>query len=58
MRVIKKMGILLAVLWLLLVIGGNNMASVGEAIWEIMNAFMSVVIVLIGIGLMIQSIFK
>jgi len=32
MRVIKKMGILLAVLWLLLVIGGNNMASVGEAI--------------------------
>ncbi len=58
MRVIKKMGILLAVLWLLLVIGGNNMASVGEAIWEIMNAFMPVVIVLIGIGLMIQSIFK
>jgi small neutral amino acid transporter SnatA (MarC family) len=58
MRVIKKMGILLAVLWLLLVIGGNNMAFVGEAIWEIMNAFMPVVIVLIGIGLMIQSIFK
>ena len=58
MRVIKKMGILLAVLWLLLVIGGNNMASVGEAIWEIMNAFMPVVIVLIGIGLMIQSTFK
>ena len=58
MRVFKKMGILLAVLWLLLVIGGNNMASVGEAIWEIMNAFMPVVIVLIGIGLMIQSIFK
>jgi len=58
MRVIKKMGILLAVLWLFLVIGGNNMASVGEAILEIMNAFMPVVIVLIGIGLMIQSIFK
>ena len=58
MRVIKKMRILLAVLWLLLVIGGNNMAFVGEAIWEIMNAFMPVVIVLIGIGLMIQSIFK
>ena len=58
MRVIKKMGILLAVLWLLLVIVGNNMVSVGEAIWEIMNAFMPVVIVLIGIGLMIQSIFK
>lgn len=58
MRAIKKMGILLVVLWVLLVVAGNNMASIGEAIGEIMNAFMPVVIVLIGIGLMIRSIFK
>ena len=57
-RVIKKMGILLVVLWVLLVVVGNNTASISEAIWEIMNAFMPVVIVLIGIGLMIRSIFK
>lgn len=57
MRVIRKMGILLLALWVLLVIG-NNTASISEAIWEIMNAFMPVVIVLIGIGLMIRSIFK
>lgn len=54
MRVIKKMGILLVVLWVLLVVVGNNTASISEAIWEIMNAFMTVVIVLIGIGLMIN----
>lgn len=58
MRAIKKMGILLVVLWVLLVVAGNNTASIGEAIGEIMNAFMPVVIVLIGIGLMIRSIFK
>lgn len=58
MRVIKKMGILLVVLWVLLGVVGNNTASISEAIWEIMNAFMPVVIVLIGIGLMIRSIFK
>lgn len=57
MRVIRKMGILLLVLWVLLVVG-NNTASISETIWEIMNAFMPVVIVLIGIGLMIRSIFK
>ena len=58
MRTIKKMGILLVVLWVLLVVAGNNKTSIGEAIGEIMNAFMPVVIVLIGIGLMIRSIFK
>ncbi|MBU5448879.1 hypothetical protein [Blautia sp. MSJ-36] len=57
MRVIRKMGILLLVLWVLLVVG-NNTASISETIWEIMNAFMPIVIVLIGIGLMIRSIFK
>lgn len=57
MRVIRKMGILLLALWVLIVVG-NNTASISEAIWEIMNAFMPVVIVLIGIGLMIRSIFK
>lgn len=58
MRVIRKMGILLVALWVLLVVVGNNTTSISNAIWEIMNAFMPVVIVLIGIGLMIQSIFK
>lgn len=58
MRAIKKMGILLVVLWVLLVVVGNNTASISEAIGEIMNAFMPIVIVLIGIGLMIRSIFK
>lgn len=58
MRAIKKMGILLVVLWVLLVVAGNNTASIGEAIGEIMNEFMPVVIVLSGIGLMIRSIFK
>lgn len=58
MRVIRKMGILLVTLWVLLVVVGNNTTSIGNAIWEIMNAFMPVVIVLIGIGLMIRSIFK
>ena len=57
MRVIRKMGILLLVLWVLLVVG-NNTASISETIWEIMNAFMPIEIVLIGIGLMIRSIFK
>lgn len=57
MRVIRKMGILLLVLWVLLVVG-NNTASISETIWEIMNAFMPIVIVLIGIGLMIRLIFK
>ena len=37
MRVIKKMGILLVVLWVLLVVVGNNTASISEAIWEIMH---------------------
>lgn len=58
MRVIRKMGILLVTLWVLLVVVGNNTSSISNAIWEIMNAFMPVVIVLIGIGLMIRSIFK
>lgn len=58
MRVIRKMGILLVALWVLLVVVGNNTTSISNAIWEIMNAFMPVVIVLIGIGLMIRSIFK
>ena len=58
MRAIRKMAILLVVLWVLLVVVGNNTASISEAIWEIMTAFMPVVIVLIGIGLMIRSIFK
>lgn len=58
MRVIRKMGILLVALWVLLVVVGNNTSSISNAIWEIMNAFMPVVIVLIGIGLMIRSIFK
>lgn len=30
MRVIKKMGILLVVLWVLLVVVGNNTASISE----------------------------
>ena len=58
MRAIRKMAILLVVLWVLLVVVGNNTASISEAIWEIMNAFMPVVNVLIDIGLMIRSIFK
>lgn len=58
MRVIRKMGILVVALWVLLVVVGNNTTSISNAIWEIMNAFMPVVIVLIGIGLMIRSIFK
>ena len=58
MRVIRKMGILLVALWGLLVVVGNNTASISDVIWEIMNAFMPVVIVLIGIGLVIRSIFK
>ena len=58
MRAIRKMAILLVVLWVLLVVVGNNTASISDVIWEIMNAFMPVVIVLIGIGLMIRSIFK
>ena len=58
MRVIRKMGILLVALWVLRVVVGNNTTSISNAIWEIMNAFMPVVIVLIGIGLMIRSIFK
>ena len=58
MRVIRKMGILLVALWVLLVVVGNDTTSISNAIWEIMNAFMPVVIVLIGIGLMIRSIFK
>ena len=58
MRVIKKTGILLVVLWVLLVVVGNNTQSISEAIWGIMNAFMPAVIVLIGIGFMIRSIFK
>lgn len=58
MRVIRKMGILLVALWVLLVVVGNNTASISDVIWEIMNAFMPVVIVLIGIGLVIRSIFK
>lgn len=58
MRVIRKMGILLVALWVLLVVVGNNTTSISNAIWEIINAFMPVVIVLIGIGLMIRSIFK
>lgn len=58
MRVIRKMVILLVALWVLLVVVGNNTASISDVIWEIMNAFMPVVIVLIGIGLVIRSIFK
>lgn len=58
MRAIKKMGILLVTLWVLLLAFGNNTASISDAIWEIMNAFMPAVIVLIGIGFMIRSIFK
>lgn len=58
MRVIRKMGILLVALWVLLVVVGNNTASISDVIWEIMNAFMPMVIVLIGIGLVIRSIFK
>lgn len=58
MRAIKKLAILLVVLWVLLVVVGNNTASISEAIWEIMNAFMPAVIVLIGVGFMIRSIFK
>lgn len=58
MRAIKKMGILLVTLWVLLWVWGNNTVSISDAIWEIMNAFMPTVIVLIGIGFMIRSIFK
>ena len=58
MRVIRKLVILLVALWVLLVVVGNNTASISDVIWEIMNAFMPVVIVLIGIGLVIRSIFK
>ena len=58
MRVIRKMGILLVALCVILVVTGNNTASVSDAIWEIMNAFMPIVIILIGIVLMIRSIFK
>lgn len=57
MRVIKKMGILLVALWVLFVVIGNS-APISDAIWEIMNAFMPIAIVFIGIGFMIQSIFK
>lgn len=57
MRVIKKVGMLLMALCVLLVVIGNT-ASISNAIWEIMNAFMPIAIVLIGIGFVIQSIFK
>ena len=54
----KKMVILFVILWMLVLFLGNNVASISYVIWEIMNAFMPVAIVLIGIGLMIKSIFK
>ena len=40
MQVIRKMGILLVALWVLLVVVGNNTTSISNAIWEIMNALM------------------
>lgn len=57
MRMIKKVGMLLVALCVLLVVIGNT-ASISNAIGEIMNAFMPIAIVLIGIGFVIQSIFK
>lgn len=58
MRVIKKIVMISVVLWVLLVVCGNNVTSISDYIWELMNALMPVVIVIIGIGLMIRSIFK
>ena len=58
MRVIKKMGILLVALWVLLVVVENNTAFITETIGEIMNAFMPTVIVFIVIGFVIRLIFK
>lgn len=58
MRVIKKIVMISVVLWVLLVVCGSNIASISDCIWEVMNALMPVVIVIIGIGLMIRSIFK
>lgn len=58
MRTMKKMVILFVILWVLVLFLGNNVASMSDVIWKIMNAFMPVAIVLIGIGLMIKSIFK
>lgn len=58
MRTMKKMVILFVILWMLVLFLGNNVASISYVIWGIMNAFMPVAIVLIGIGLMIKSIFK
>lgn len=58
MRVIKKIVMISVVLWVLLVVFGSNIPSISDCIWELMNALMPVVIVIIGIGLMIRSIFK
>ena len=58
MRIIKKIGILLVALWVILVVFGNNTASIRDAIREVVVALMPIVIVIGGIGLMIRSIFK
>ena len=58
MRVIKKMVILSVALWVLLIAFGSNTASISNCIGELMNALMPVLIVLVGISLIIRSIFK
>lgn len=58
MRVIKKMVMISLILWVLLIACGSNMASISDCIWNLMNALMPIVIVLIGISLIIRSIFK
>lgn len=58
MRVIKKMVMISLILWVLLIVCGSNMAAISDCIWNLMNALMPIVIVLIGISLIIRSIFK
>lgn len=57
MRFIKRMLIISLVFCVLLITCGSNVALISECIWELMNALIPVVIVLIGIMLVIRSVF-
>jgi len=58
MSIIKRLVMISVVSWVVLIVFVNNIATISDCIWKLMNLFMPVVVVMIGIGLMISAIFK
>lgn len=58
MRIAKRIIIFVIILWVLFTVLGGQVVGIGSLIADIINAFIPIIIVLIGIGLAIKSIFR